>query len=174
MRNVTGIVLFAALCPAGCSARPATAPTGADFGGWSWYSLNAANAGADDVDVSAYWGSWNKKLVYVVLADAAVTATTRVHTSDGQTEYRVALTLPNAQKAELRVETADGRTGRADFAGQSYDLARGTVFVLLSRGEKLELSQLPRDVSDVTDSLPAVHKLIRDDPELVRPFAKAK
>ncbi len=176
MRNTLAIFAFSAFCClVSCDSRPsAPSGAGADFGGWSWYALNTPNAGTNEVDVSATWGSWNTKLVYLILTDVDATATTNVNASGTRTEYNVHLVWPKGRKAELRIETADGKTGRAVYAGQTYDLAEGSVFVLLPKDEKLELRQLRRDISEVAGNVPSVQKLIRDDPELARMFSKLK
>jgi hypothetical protein len=174
MRNTTGLVVLSALWGlAGCSPPPAAAPAGADadFGGWSWDALKPVN-GEADVAVSAAWGSRKSKFVYVILADAATTATTSIDTSGGRTLYVVALTPPKGRPATVRIETADGKTGGVAYAGQSFDLARGPVFVLLPRGETFEMRQLERDISDEPAGMAGVVRLVRNDPELARLFAK--
>jgi hypothetical protein len=170
------LVVLSVCCSTGCESRPSTLSTDADadFGGWSWDALKPANAESGDVAVSATWGSWKKKFVYVILADPTATATTKISTSGAQTRYEVDLTLPNRRTAEVRIETADGKTGGAVLAGQSYDLARGSVFVVSLKGETVELIQLKHDISDEAAGLPGVVKLVRNDPDLVRMFAKLK
>jgi hypothetical protein len=146
----------------------------AGFGdGWNWYALDGSN-GEADVGVRAAWGSFNKKLVYIVAADVAASATTRIATSGAGTEYGVELNWPNGRTAGVRIETADGRTGRAVYAGRSYDLDQGSVLVLLAKSDLLELRQLRRDISGVTPGPVGVQKLIRDDQELLRMLAKEK
>jgi hypothetical protein len=146
----------------------------AAFGdGWNWYALDGSNGGAD-VGVRAAWGSWNKKLVYVVAADGTASSATRITTTGAGTEYAVELNWPNGRTDGVRVETADGRTGRAVHAGRSYDLGQGSVLVLLARGDQIELRQLRRDLSGVTPHLAGVQKFIREDSELLRTFASEK
>lgn len=176
VRKTSAITVLGALWLAGCGSPPPPAPPGpdADFGGWSWYAEDESKPGAADVGVSAAWGSWKTKFVYVILADIAITDVTAVGTADGRTRYDVVLKLPRDRKAEVRVETADGKTGSLTHAGRSYDLARGSVFVLRPKGEEFELTQLPRDVSGETAGVPGVVKLVRGDPELLRALAKSK
>jgi hypothetical protein len=146
----------------------------AGFGdGWNWYSLDGSN-GEADVGVRAVWGSWNKKLVYIVAADVTASATTRITTTGAGTEYGVELSWPNGRTVGVRIETVDGRTGRAVYAGRSYDLDQGSVLVLLARGDQFELRQLRRDISGVTPGPVGVQQFIRGDPELLRMFAKEK
>lgn len=173
MRNTTGIVVFSAFCClAGCNSRPPASPKGADASfGWTWYAFKELKSEAGDGGVSAWWGSWKKKFVYVILADPAISITTDINASGARTEYQVDLTLPNGQKAELRIETADGKTGSAVYDRRSYDLAQGPVFVLLAKSETIEMLQLQRDISDGIVSL---QKLLQDDQEIARIFAKMK
>jgi hypothetical protein len=178
MRNATAIATLAAVCGlAGCGPRPADAPPGADAGfgaGWSWYAVDAPNGGTANVSVTVAWGSWKKKLVYVVGADAAASATTRTATTGAGTEYTVDLSWPDGRTASVRIETPDGSTGRAVFAGRSDDLADGAVFALVPAGDRFELRQLRRDVSGVAADLGSVQKLIRDDQDLLSMFARVK
>src|SRR6266498_4071974 len=114
MRYTTGIVALTAFCGlAGCSSQPPSPPPGADadadFGGWTWDAIKPVNAEGDDVAVSAAWGSWKKKFVYVILADVNATATTSINTSGERTRYEVDVTLPNGRKGDVRIETADGK-----------------------------------------------------------------
>jgi len=177
MRNFVAILAVSTLgCLAGCNSPPTTSPpaANADFGGWSWYGVNDPNTGANDVDVCASWGNRNQRLVYIILSDVNTSATTNINASGGRTDYNVDLTLANGQTLEIRIETADGITGTAAYAGQSYDLAQGSVFVLLPKGEKLEMLQLKRDISQVNAGVSGVLKFVRSDPELLRMFARVK
>lgn len=177
MRNIIGIIVLLALCYlAGCNSRPAVSPSGADagFGNWSWHDFKELNPEAGKGGVSASWGSWHKKFAYVILTDAATSASTAINASGARTEYKVNLTLPKGQKAEWRIETADGKTGSAAYDGQSYDLAQGPVFILLPKGEKLEVLQLNRNISDVVAGPESMEKLLKNDQEIARTFAKAQ
>src|SRR5262245_61770169 len=123
MRTIPGMVLFSAFCClAGCTPQPPPGPP-ADSGGWIWYDYKDLNPQAGDVGVSASWGSWNKKFVFLILTDTDTSATTGINAAGSRTEYKIDLKLPNGQKDELRVETPDGKTGTFIYGEQSYDLA---------------------------------------------------
>lgn len=168
MRTITGIVVvWACCCLAGCATQP---PAGADVntGGWSWYDYKEVNSEPGDVGVSASWGSWNKKFVYVILTDSTTSATTEINAAGS---FQVDLKTPKGPKAEMRIETSDGKTGCVVCGEQSYNLAQGSVFILLPRGEKFQVQQLRRDLSDVPAGVGSAYQLLRDDPEIRRFFA---
>lgn len=168
------VVVAAAGWLAGCDSRPPTAPGGpdAEFGGWTWDALKPADPAAGDVSVCAAWGSWKKRLAYVILTDGSASSATDLTTSGGRTRYDVFLTWPAGRRAEVVVETADGRTGTVTLAGRPHDLSRGAVFVVVPGRERFELRQLERDVSGQTADIAGVVNLIRGDPELARTFAR--
>lgn len=175
MRCATGfVVVLAVACSAGCDPPRTTAPGGADaeFGGWTWDALKPADPAAVDVSVCAAWGSWKKKLAYVILTDGTASSATDLSASGGRSRYDVFLTWPAGRTAELVVETADGRTGTATHAGRPYDLTRGAVFVVVPKRDGFDLRQLERDVTAETADLGTVVRLIRGDPELVRILAR--
>jgi hypothetical protein len=175
MRFATGVVIVSGLaCWAGCDSPETTAPRGpdAEFGGWTWNTLKPTDPAAGDFSVCAAWGSWKKKLAYVILTDGTATSATDLSTALGRTRYDVFLTWPGVRTAEFVVETADGRTGTVAHAGRSYDLSRGAVFVVVPKRDRFDLRQLVRDTSGRTADLAEVVNLIRGDPELVRTFAR--
>jgi hypothetical protein len=178
MRNTIAVVGVAALCwIAGCDSPPSTpaaVDAGADFGGWTWDALKPADPEAGAAALSAAWGSWQGKLAYVVLADETATAATRIDAAGPRTRYDVTLKWPDGRTAEVRIETADGKSGTTAHAGRSCDLADGAVFALVPKGQAFELRQFRRDVSGEAAGLSNVTKLIRTDPELVRLFPKGK
>ena len=176
MRNTIGsFVLLALYCVAGCTSRPADSTSGADAGSgdWSWHSYKELNSEAGKGGVNASWGSWHKKFAYVILSEPASSASTIVKASGARTEYKVDLTLPKGQKAQWRIETANGKTGSVAYGGQSYDLAQGPVFILLPKGEQLEVLQLKRNITDLIAGPESLEKLLKDDQEIARIFAKA-
>jgi hypothetical protein len=173
MRTIPGMLVFSAFCClAGCTTQPPPDPE-ADFGGWIW-NYKDLNPEVGDVGVSATWGSWNKKFVFLILTDSDTSATTVINAAGSRTEYKVDLELRNRQKDELRVVTPDGITGSLVHGEQSYDLAQGSVFLLLPEGGKLKVLQLKRDLADVPAGVGSVTKLLRTDQEIGRIFAKVK
>lgn len=173
MRFATGVlVVLAAVYLAGCDSPQTTAPRGpdAEFGGWTWSTLKPADPTAGDVSVCAAWGSWKKKLAYVILTDGTASSATDVTTAAGSTRYNVILTWPADRKAEVVVETTDGQTGTVTHGERSYDLSRGAVFLVEPKHDGFQLRQLERDVSGRTADLAGVVNLIRGDPELIRAF----
>ena len=174
MRTITRIVVCAALCClAGCAA-PAPTDANVDSGGWTWYDYKEVNSRAGDVGVRVSWGSWDKKFVYVLLTDVTTSATTEIVADGPRKEFKVDLKTPNGQKAEVRIVTPDGKGGSLVCDGRSYDLARGRVFILLPRGETFQVQQIPRDVSDVPANVGTANRLLRDDPDVGRVFAKVE
>jgi hypothetical protein len=176
MRTITGMVVVSAFyCLAGCTPQPPPGPE-PGFGGWAWNDFKDLNPQAGDGGVSASWGSWNKKLVFLILTDTDTSATTAINAAGPPTEYKVALELPKGRKDELRVKTPDGKTGSLVHGEQSYDLTQGPVFVLLpgGAGEKLQVLQLRRDLSGVPADVGSVARLLRDDQEIGRIFARVK
>jgi hypothetical protein len=162
---------------ASCDSRTPTPTTtaggpDAEFGGWTWYALKPADPAGGDVSVCAAWGSWKKRLAYVILTDGTASSATDLTSAGGRIRYDVFLTWPAGRKAEVVVETADGLTGTVTHTGRSFDLSRGAVFVVVPGPEGFELRQLERNLSGETADQAGVLKLIRSDPEIIRRFAR--
>ena len=180
MRSMIAFVLFAGIAsltscePRSTSSTPATPAARAEFGGWSWYAIDKFNPEGKDVCLNASWGTLNQKLVYVLVTDSTVAATTGMSDAGERTAYLVSLKLPLDRKADLRIETPDGKTGRAVYAEQSFDLVQGSVFVLLPSGDRFAIRQFQRDTTNVVASALGVQKFVQDDAELLRLFAKPR
>jgi hypothetical protein len=167
----TRLVVIASIAwQAGCDSPPATSPASADaeFGGWTWDALKPADRAGDEFGVSAAWGSWKKRLAYVIVTDGTASSSTVIDRSDARTRYIVSLTWPSGRSTEVRLETTDGRTGTITCAGRSHDLALGAVFAVLPKTDEFEVQQFHRDLSRQSSDIAGVVNLIRNDPELIR------
>ncbi len=73
--------------------------------------------------------------------DPIYTETGQVLAADGRT-------------IDWKVETSDGKSAAFSIAGQPYDLAKGSLFLVTTQGGKTQVQQLVFDLS----KLPAVHE----------------
>jgi hypothetical protein len=64
-----------------------------------------------------------------------------VHTST------VSAGSPDAGGYECQLETEDGKLADCHINGKKYDLSNGTLFVIKSKGEQVEVHQLKRDLT---------------------------
>ena len=60
----------------------------------------------------------------------------------------------DGRQIDWKIETTDGKSAAFSIAGQPYDLAKGTLFLVTTQGGKTQVQQLVFDLS----GLPAVHE----------------
>ncbi len=65
--------------------------------------------------------------------------------------YRATVTAssPDTKGYTCQIETTDGQSAKFSIDGKEYDLLKGTLFVIKSEGEKVEIHQLERDLSSI-------------------------
>ncbi|MCP5101653.1 MAG: hypothetical protein GY943_39415 [Chloroflexi bacterium] len=67
---------------------------------------------------------------------------------------------------DWRAETHDGITAQFEIDNVHYDLARGTLFLIQTRGGQIEVTQLARDFSTVGQERESIISFAEDDPDI--------
>jgi hypothetical protein len=83
----------------------------------------------------------------------------------------------DGRRVEFTCETKDGKTGRAEINGQTFELGNGNLFVVATDRERPRVKQLKRDLSALKFEREPLEAFGRNDAEIVGFFtgpAKAK
>lgn len=90
------------------------------------------------------------KLALVIWTDKSLGqgCGTRAWGFEGQTH------LANGKDLSWACKTLNGRSGKVTIEGKEYDLAKGGIFLVGTRGQKPVIRQLPIDVSQIAVGTP--------------------
>jgi hypothetical protein len=80
---------------------------------------------------------------------------------------------PNQRPIEFRCEIKDGKAGQATVAGITYDLANGGLLAVSTRGARVRVKQLKRDLTTLKLEQDALAAFARKDQDLVAFFTGA-
>jgi hypothetical protein len=69
----------------------------------------------------------------------------------------------DGRRFEWLMETADGRSVKCRLGGKDYDLGKGTLFLVKTKGGKTEVEQLSIDVSAVQTDAKSLEDFARKD-----------
>jgi hypothetical protein len=69
----------------------------------------------------------------------------------------------DGRRLEWSMETSDGRTVKCRLDGKEYDLAKGTLFLVRTKGGKTEAEQLSTDLSAVQTDAKSLEDFARKD-----------
>src|SRR5262245_62244048 len=70
----------------------------------------------------------------------------------------------DGRRFDWQLETTDGRSVKCRVAGKEYDLAKGALFLVKTKGGKAEVEQLSRDLSAVQPEVESCKAFVRKDP----------
>jgi hypothetical protein len=173
------LALLGALCPAGCGGR-STPPTpgghsrqwGGGVGTAVWNRLKELNPRAELQAVTACYGivygiTGSDDLAFVILADFEGSCNPRTWgTETGLRKYEGRLQGADGRKVEWQCETADGKTGQMSINGSAYDLGKGPLVLVSTRGGQVQVRQVQRDLGHVKPDSDSLERLLRDDPDV--------
>jgi hypothetical protein len=74
----------------------------------------------------------------------------------------------DGRRVDWQLETTDGRSVKCHLDGQEYDLAKGPLFLVKTKGGKTEVEQLSRDLSAVQPDFESCKGFVRKDPAVSR------
>jgi hypothetical protein len=77
-----------------------------------------------------------------------------------------AASSPDGRKVEWQLETTDGRNIQCRLDGKEYDLSKGALFLVKSKGGPTEVQQICRDLSAVAPDANSCMEFARKDPEV--------
>jgi len=69
----------------------------------------------------------------------------------------------DGRRFEWSLETVDGRTVKCHLDGKEYDLGKGTLFLVKTKGGKTEVEQLTKDLSAVQPAAPSLEEFAGKD-----------
>jgi hypothetical protein len=80
------------------------------------------------------------------------------------------LSSPDGRSCEWVLESTDGRRVTFHLENKEYDLQKGTVFLVKTKGGKTEVEQLSRDLSSVQPDAVSCEEFARKDAALSKLF----
>jgi hypothetical protein len=78
----------------------------------------------------------------------------------------------DGRQVNWEVETTDGRSVKCRVDGKEYDPAKGTLFLVRTKGGKTEVEQLSRDLSAVQPVAESCQKFAENDPAVSKLLGK--
>jgi hypothetical protein len=73
-----------------------------------------------------------------------------------------------------QVETTDGKAVKFTIDGKEYDLSKGAMFVMKTKGEKVEVHQLKRDLSTIPFDNAKCQEALTKDAEIMKLLGPAE
>src|SRR5262249_46814913 len=149
--------------------------TGAENIAWERFKEVNPKAGIEKAQAS--FGIWKEGgLAFLILTDFVGSSRDRGSGKGvGPEKYEGQQKARDGRKVEYQCETADGKTGTMTINGSSYELAKGSMFLVSTRGGKVEVRQVKRDLLKVALDQESVEKLLRGNADVASFFAeKAK
>lgn len=89
--------------------------------------------------------------------------------TDDPTYYQEAYAeTSGGRQIKLQMETQDGKTGTLRLNDQAYDLSDGTLFLVRSPGDDLQVQvqQIERDLSGISPTTESVEAFASNDPDI--------
>lgn len=113
---------------------------------------------------------WKEGLRILIWFDVAGEVSGSGSGSTSDPVYRVAgrASASDGRRIDWRVETADGRTATFSIDGRSYDLSKGVLFLVRTKGGDLQVQQLDRDLSAVGPTNESCEAFAETDPDISR------
>jgi hypothetical protein len=87
-------------------------------------------------------------------------------------EIEGSLTSRDGRKVVWRMETTDGRSFKCQVNAKDYDLAKGTLFLVKTKGGATEVEQLSRDLSAVQLEAESCKNFAENDPAVSKLLGK--
>ena len=73
---------------------------------------------------------------------------------------------PDGRGYSYQVETEDGVTARFTIDGKDFDLSKGTIFLVKTKGAETVVQQLSRDLSEISSTDQAFREMAQSDPDV--------
>jgi hypothetical protein len=163
------IALPSAFCLPGCGGP--SPPQGSGTGWVTWDRFKEINPQAGIDKAQANPGIWRDDgLAFLILTDFVGSGPGRSGgKGTGPEKYEGQQKAPDGQKIDWQCETTDGKTGKMMINGSSYELAKGSLFLISTRDGQVRVRQLQRDLLKVKPDQEALESLLKNDPD-VGPF----
>jgi hypothetical protein len=145
---------FLSVVTAACFGR--TTPPGPDMAGGVY-------------EFATYeYSHWQEGLNILIWHDANASSTCNSSGSTSSDTHLVQCQAVSEDGFELfwQIETSDGRSAQFTINNQAFDLADGTVFLITTDDDQLDIQQLQRDLSGVNAEHQSITDFSLDDPEI--------
>ena len=111
---------------------------------------------------------WKEGLHMALWFDIADTATSggSGNTSDPLYHERGTVSAADGRKVEWTVDTADGKSATFSIGAQTYDLARGTLFMVSTPGGKVGVRQVTYDLANLSATRESCNTLAESSPDV--------
>lgn len=155
---VSMLVVFVAV--GGCNGKPTT--------------ISGSGGGGGSIkDTVAQYGHRDGQMVVTVWSDCAHIGGAGGGNDGLRSEHHGEMSGPDGRRVSWKCETPDGKTGAVRINAATYDLAKGPVFLVSTKGGETQVVQLQRDLSKLAPGQPSLEKLAKDDPDIAAFLAKA-
>jgi hypothetical protein len=132
----------------------------------SWSDFTRINPKAELDEAHAVYVVFPpRRLALVILVDVVGKFKGTDEKLGTETKYIGVHEASDGRKVEWQWQTADDKTGTMTINGSSYDLAAGVLFLVSTRGGRVRVRQLQRDLGNVEADSPkqSLERLLRDD-----------
>jgi hypothetical protein len=118
------------------------------------------------------YGSWGGKLAVVVWFDTDDSS--QGFAGEGPAAVYQGVFAPlDGRRFDWRCRTSDGKTGTLLIDGQEYDMAKGALFLVSTKGGKTGVQQISRDLTPFNPDKESLERLAKEDPDVARFVAEA-
>jgi hypothetical protein len=156
-----------ALLLVGCSSRPQRPGTG-------WGSASWIGGGSSYPDTTVTYGIWGDGMVFVVWSDLSSSSSGNSSAGDKEVVYSGTHSSPDGRHVDFQCTTSDGKTGTVMVAGKQLKLEDGSVFLVLTKVDPIQITQLKTDTLSAKWTEEGWEALVKKDPEFTKFFKAAK
>ena len=154
------MVIVCAALISGCRAEQAT--------------LSRCGAGGGRIQGTvAQYGYRDNQMVLVVWSDCNHIPISGGGNKGLHSDHDGTMTGPEGRRVSWKCETPDGKTGTVTINGAKYDLAKGSVFLVSTKGADSGVVQLQRDLSHLPVGESGLEKLAKDHADIAAFVARA-
>jgi hypothetical protein len=82
--------------------------------------------------------------------------------------WSASTTYADGRGWKCQIEATDGKVTTFRIDGKEYDLSQGTVFVLTTKADKVDVHQMKRDLSAVPSDAEACREFLNKDAEMMK------
>jgi len=72
----------------------------------------------------------------------------------------------DGRRLDWKLETSDGRSIKCWVNGKEYDISKGSLFLVKTKGGKMQVEQLNRDLSGIQADEESCRRFVRTDPAM--------
>jgi hypothetical protein len=165
---VESLVATAGACMLVCGCGRMPSPASPDLGGPNGLITWSSSASKRDPLPGIEQGSvYHLGTVFVVWSDAPGGGGGSSNSNVQGVTCQGSLLGKDGRRVEFNCETKDGKRGPVTVNGVTYDLANGNLFLFSSGGDRAQVKQLKRSLSEVKFERESLEAFGRNDPDIV-------